>query len=141
MTRPVELAFADLVVAMIAINSYSLRKASGLQAGLESEELLRLSAVAKMSENEVFEKLGAAGYSYMPFLQRVLAQRIRGTALKLTSEPQVANDVSTHEDPKTVLKKLGRLPGVGPKVAENFATLWVERCKLSFSSPCTKPEK
>ena len=119
-----EALVGDLVVALLAVNGWSIEKTFKLYEGLEAEHLVDLEAICKMTQPEVSTRLERAGYRRGLFMIDLLASRLHGLALTLagdgTNELRRAIEA---KDGAALEKLLLEVKGVGPRVVANYRAL------------------
>src|SRR5262245_43517047 len=76
----------DLVIALLAVNGWTLDKVFSLRDGLQAQGLFDPDRVASMPHAEVFDRLGRAGYSRGDFMIGLLAGRMSELARALSGE-------------------------------------------------------
>lgn len=116
--------WADLVMAMLAVNSYPLERAFSLleplaQAGLTDPETLHAS-----SEAEIAVKLCAAGYDRGPYMTGLFSRRL--SALGRVAAKHGFDELSRvlmGTDAGAIKDALMPIHGVGPRVLHNFLLL------------------
>ncbi|MDB4433322.1 hypothetical protein N9166_01145 [bacterium] len=116
--------WADLVIAMLAVNNYPLERAFSLlepltQAGLTDPETLHSS-----SEAEIAVKLYEAGYERGPYMTGLFSKRL--SALGREAAKHAIDDLSRvlmGTDASAIRELLTPVEGVGPRVLHNFLLL------------------
>src|SRR5262245_22347282 len=69
----------DLVIALLAVNQWSLEKAFAIRGTLAQQGLLDLDSLAIRDENTIAQQLDAAGHNRGD-LNRLMARRLRALA-------------------------------------------------------------
>ncbi|MCZ2155719.1 MAG: hypothetical protein LC114_17780 [Bryobacterales bacterium] len=114
----------DLVVAVLAVNQYSLERTYFNSQGLVTECLADPVSLSKWSADEIVERLCKAGYDRGPFMTRLFAERLHALGLALSN--QMTSDISgilDSGDRIAIEKVLMPIRGVGPRVLANFFLL------------------
>src|SRR4051812_33637214 len=75
-----EAVFLDLVVALLAVNRWTLERALAITAGLKDAGLSDPAAVRSMSVEDVAGRLAEAGYRRGTYMEKLLAVRIVSAA-------------------------------------------------------------
>jgi hypothetical protein len=75
--------FLDLVVAMLAVNRWTVEKAVSITDGLRDAGLSDPAAVGSMTVDEVTARLAQAGYKRGRYMEQLLALRIVSAAAVL----------------------------------------------------------
>jgi len=114
----------DLIVAVLAVNNYSLERAYALVDSLQRERLTDLKAIRQMDPDEVAQCLQRAGYSQAEFILNLFANRLKRVAEDV-SDHRLAQLMAHEESGRTELSKelLLQVHGVGQDVLRNFRTL------------------
>jgi len=114
----------DLVVAILAVNFWTLEKVYALREELEAQGLFDLAALAQQDTQAVTAQLVAAGYQRGGFPVPQMADRLIATAKNLLSGKEAELRALLAAGNTTGLDRfLLELKGVGPVVAENFRIL------------------
>ena len=74
---------ADLVIALLSVNKWSVEKCYGLYERLNGAELFDLRAVSQMTVRDIADRLNCAGYSRGQFLVSIAAKRLLDLAKKI----------------------------------------------------------
>ena len=116
--------FLDLVVAMLAVNRWTLDRAVSLTNGLREAGLSDPAAVRSMSVDEVAARLAKAGYKRGQYMEQLLATRI-GSAAEVLDEHGIrrVTELERRGDQNAVRAFLLTVKGVGPEVANSFLIL------------------
>ena len=119
-----ETVLEDLVVAVLAVNNYSLEKAFSLVSAIRAEGLADLTKLSKWEVPEIAPRLSRAGYDRGVFLNTLIAQRLSSLGA-YASELGFAVFEKKIRSSETDEVQTCLLPvkGVGPKVVENFLLL------------------
>src|SRR3989442_9773528 len=70
----------DLVIALLAVNRWTLDRAFGIADGLKRERFTNAATVAALPESEIAVRLAEAGYTRGSFMESMLARRIKRAA-------------------------------------------------------------
>jgi 3-methyladenine DNA glycosylase/8-oxoguanine DNA glycosylase len=114
-------AFLDLVVAMLAVNRWSLERTAALSAKLADEGFGNPSLVLSTDAEELAGRLEAAGYQRGTFMQTLLANRIVDAASKF--DEGYLKQLEREHATQRIRAFLIRINGVGPEVVGNFLLL------------------
>ena len=116
--------FLDLVVAMLAVNRWTLDRAVSLTNGLREAGLSDPAAVRSMSVDEVAARLAKAGYKRGQYMEQLLATRI-GSAAEMLDEHGIrrVTELERRGDKNAIRDFLITVKGVGPEVANSFLIL------------------
>jgi endonuclease III-like uncharacterized protein len=116
--------FLDLVVAMLAVNRWTLDRAVSLTKALREAGLSDPAAVRSMSVDEVAARLAKAGYKRGQYMQQLLATRI-GSAAKVLDEHGIrrVTELERRGDKSAIRDFLLTVKGIGPEVANSFLIL------------------
>ena len=116
--------WADLVMAMLSVNNYSLEKTFCLFEGLREKRFFDPEFLASCDPAELARRLVSAGYSRGNTMTAIFTDRLVSLG-RLTNDVPV--DVSTrilsNGTPDEVATLLEGVQGVGPKVLDNFFIL------------------
>ena len=116
--------YEDLVVAILAVNNYSLEKAYGLRTGLKKQGCFDPAKVRSWSHEEAVRHLVQAGYDRGATMNSIFAGRVQ--ELAIFEESQVLVQAWKHlalgqkTDADRILLSI---PGVGPTVLGHFWAL------------------
>jgi endonuclease III-like uncharacterized protein len=128
MTRIEDEIVADLIVALLTVNQWTVGQAAALLSSLRSNGLLDLSSIHRLSQDDIATRLAASGYQRGGFMCRLMADRIRCVAEALragTLETLLKCEQSDDRDGMT--RCLLPLKGVGPQVVAVFLALRDDR--------------
>lgn len=117
--------FSDLLLAMLAVNSWELDKVGALLPQLRDSGLTDANLVSGMSFEKVFSNLVASGYKRGDYIVSLLADRVisAGNAFSDTDfEPKLL-EMERAKDVESLKQLLQPIKGVGPKVFQNFLLL------------------
>lgn len=115
---------ADLFMALLAVNSWTLEKVGRLYPALRENGLFDMRALSGLELEQIQERLSAAGYKRGPVLGAMMALRVQHVALALDEGgAQLLADYEAAQDTAAVRDYLLRLNGVGPTVVENYLLL------------------
>ena len=117
----------NLIAAIIAVNSYSLRKALDITS--EGRPLDWVNdgemSVSPSTAFEIKTQIMNSGYDRGDYVALLLGQRIRA-CLDFIHQAGSSDFFALILESKDVaMRELPKLPGVGPKVAKNFIELQV----------------
>jgi hypothetical protein len=116
--------FLDLVVAMLAVNRWTLERAVSIANGLSDVGLSDPTAIRSMSVDEVATRLASAGYKRGHYMEQLLAMRIVGAAETLDEDSvQRLTDLERRGDKNAIRDLLLAIKGVGPEVVNSFFIL------------------
>jgi hypothetical protein len=113
----------DLVIAMLAVNNFSLERAYSLRESLDERGLFRLEKLAAKSTSAIATDLEDAGYRRGNFMTPLLAERLRLLAQKVASNPDKFMSAISSTDREAIRQALQGLPGIGPRVVKNYLLL------------------
>lgn len=114
--------WADLVIAMLSVNNYSLIKVFNLFESLKANDLFDPCGFACWNREEIARRLVAAGYDRGHAMTAIFTDRLSSLgqlADELASNERILTDGTRTE----VAELLKRVRGVGPKVLDNFFLL------------------
>jgi hypothetical protein len=125
--------WADLVIAMLSVNSYSLEKTFSLFDSLAEQGLFVPTKLSALGQADIAKRLGAAGYSRGDTMTAIFAERL-GSLGRLTADIPVEDctRILLIGGREEVSSLLSRVKGIGPRVLANFFIL---RGESSISSP------
>jgi hypothetical protein len=114
----------DLVVAILAVNQYSLEKTYTLVAGLREAGITDARNLALWGQEQMLERLRAAGCERGEFMTTLFAKRLCGLGeLIRLAGVDACDRVLASGDPQAIEALLLPVNGVGPKVLKNFSSL------------------
>jgi hypothetical protein len=114
----------DLLVAMLAVNRWTLEQAAEIANGLKQAGLTEPSAVRRMTLEEISKRLADAGYTRGSFMEALLARRIRDASAVLDDGGlRLISDGERTGEQLGIKSFLLTLNGVGPEVVRNFLIL------------------
>ena len=120
----VEGLVADLVVAVLSVNGWTLEKTFSIHDGLCEQGLFDVERLPKMPPTEVFDRSQKAEYSRGEFMIGLLADRILTLARALEGEgKEPLEQLVTDRDTDSLDRSLLDLKGVGPAVVSSFKLL------------------
>ncbi len=123
-----EEAVRNLIMALLAVNNYSLEKVYNCHQKLSEEGIFDDKQVSKWTKEKAADRLARAGYDRGSFMNALLAERLLSTcrfleeggrsAFRRACETRRLDEVS---------RALKGVRGVGPVVLRNFSILmdWV----------------
>src|SRR5213076_2147977 len=104
----------NALIALLAVNRWTLDKAFSIRAGLLAAGLTDFDALPRLTVEEIAGRLGTAGHSRGDFMNRQMAQRILSMANVLTStEIQRLRPLVQAGKREHVNVTLQRIEGVG----------------------------
>lgn len=115
--------FSDLIIAMLAVNNFTLERAYSLRDSLDEQGLLNVQTIAELSIEELSSALARAGYRRGSFMNPLFAERIRKVAVEAVRQGKGLKDVLISGDRANVEAALLPLPGIGPTVIRNYLLL------------------
>lgn len=119
----VDAMFEDLVLAVLAVNNFSLEKVFRYRAGLREQGVFEAKDMKDWSHETAFARLLASGYDRGPYYGTILASRLvelaRFACSERYEEVRAAVAAGKHEEADAVLADVH---GIGPAVLRNF---WV----------------
>ena len=119
-TNPV----ADLVMAILAVNQWTLAQSGAIFEGLKKENLFDPLTIQQMDDAELQIALKRAGYKKADFVVGLISSRLHDMAKKLAGDgEQDLRDLVLAKNKKELREFLMGIKGVGPKVYENFLLL------------------
>lgn len=117
-------AIEDLVIAVLAVNRWSLEKVFSIRDGLDKQGLFDFDSLAQVDPGAIAKKLEAAGYKRGDYMTLMMASRLKGIAEQMgpakRGEMMAFLEQGDRRELETLL--LG-LTGVGPSVFEQFLCL------------------
>lgn len=114
----------NLLIALLAVNNWSLERVFDLRGPLRDVGLLDLESVARLSDDEVAGRLAAAGYARGEYMNRLMAVRILSMASVLSSDQLTRLSEDLREGRRDAVNAtLDRIKGVGPSVRGSFWAL------------------
>lgn len=114
----------DLVVAILAVNQYSLEKTYLLLPGLRKAGLTDAGNLSRWTQEELLERLKEAGCDRGSFMTALFAQRLCALgALIQQRGVENCNEVVAGTRIGAIEKLLLPVKGIGPKVLKNFYAL------------------
>ena len=115
---------ADLVMAIVSVNKWSLRKTFSIFFSLESEGLTDFRRVRRWTPESIRLRLVRAGYKRGEFLENLVANRLLAASVELTEDKLGALlAASASRDVSQIHTILESVPGIGPVVIEKFISL------------------
>jgi hypothetical protein len=112
----------DLIMAMLAVNTFSLAKVFALFEALDAQNLFDPENLVRWDTGEIASKLKTAGYDRGPELTSILAERL-WSLRTLGHDVAVSEAILAHGSKREVEALLGGVNGIGPMVLENFLLL------------------
>jgi hypothetical protein len=112
----------DLIMAMLAVNKFSLAKVFALFETLDANNLFDPESLARWDSQEIARRLRGAGYDRGPELTNILAERL-WSLRTLGNDVAVCEAILARGSKREVEALLGCVNGIGPMVLENFLLL------------------
>jgi 3-methyladenine DNA glycosylase/8-oxoguanine DNA glycosylase len=113
--------FEDLVIAVLAVNNFSLERAYSLREALDREGLFSVKTIRELPVQEVAAALERAKYQRGSFMTPLLARRLK-TLADVAGRDNFTESISS-KDPDRITKALTGIPGIGPTVMKNYLLL------------------
>ncbi len=113
-----------LILALLAVNNYSLEKVYDCRNKFEQEGILNLEKVSNWTNEGAAEALARAGYDRGPFMNALFADRLLSTCRFL--QEGGLNGFSKAVESRSISEVASTLKdvrGVGPVVLRNFSFL------------------
>lgn len=111
----------NLLLAVLAVNNWSLERVFELRDPLRDAGLFDLAVVSNLSEAEIARRLTIAGYARGEYMTTLMALRFLSVTQVLSTD-QLARLAAAiqagHRDAAEAI--LNRIRGVGPAVLRNF---------------------
>lgn len=115
---------SDLLIALLAVNSWTLEKVGSLYEQIRANGLFDISVLARLDVEQIRERLAAAGYNRGPVLGAMMALRMHHVGLALAEGgADLLAGVESKGDTTAAREYLLTLNGVGPAVVENYLLL------------------
>jgi hypothetical protein len=116
--------FLDLVVAMLAVNRWSLERAHALSANLAATGFGDQVMISHIDVPAIARLLDVAGYSRGEYMRTLLARRIKDAAMRFAKlDPSALTEMEGARDVSGLRDVLMQIEGVGPQVFDNFRIL------------------
>lgn len=112
----------DLIIAMLAVNTFPLAKVFSLFEALDSNSLFDPRSLARWDRGEIARRLKAAGYDRGPGLTNILADRL-WSLRAFENNVAASESILAGGSKREVEALLKCVNGVGPMVLENFLLL------------------
>jgi hypothetical protein len=114
----------DLVLSILAVNSYSLERAYSLAEHLMAEGMFDPNNLIKWDVAEISVRLNRAGYNRGPYMTGLFSKRLSGLG-KFISRIGVSQVEKTllSGDGANIKSTLATAPGIGPVVLRNLFAL------------------
>jgi hypothetical protein len=114
----------DLVIAMLSVNNWPLDKSFALREELKRLGMFDLDCLSKMSRDEIFRRLVAAGYKRSDYVVHLLVDRFQNMASVLSGGGiDRLRSLIDKKQSKELDQFLLAIKGVGPTVLNNFKLL------------------
>jgi hypothetical protein len=115
---------SDLLMALLAVNSWTLEKVGSLYPTMHANGLFDVSLLAKLEIEQIQERLAAAGFNRGPVLGAMMALRMHHVGLALAEGgAQLLARLEATGDSTGARGYLLSLKGVGPAVVDNYLLL------------------
>lgn len=117
--------FTDLVLAILAVNGWTLEKTADLLSGLRMQGLTNPSVIVGRIYADNATALDAAGYRRGEYMVSLLTDRIIAAAkmwLDRTLEPELKS-AENQKDAKRIADLIEPIHGVGKTVVSNYLLL------------------
>jgi hypothetical protein len=116
-----EIYYEDLIVSMLAVNSFSLEKVYRMREGLRAAGLFNPEIMRSIDHQESVRRLVNGGYDRGQTLNSIFASRLQEVAIFSNSgELNSAWEFIKIGDKEKVDEILLRIHGIGPAVLRNF---------------------
>jgi endonuclease III-like uncharacterized protein len=116
--------FLELIVAMLAVNRWTIERTATLMDSLKTAGLSDPATVRSMTLDEVSKRLADAGYARGDYMQRLLGERILSAAFKLDDDAMArVEQLERLGDSAGLRRLLMDIQGVGPEVIRNVLLL------------------
>jgi hypothetical protein len=114
----------NLLVALLAVNNWSLERVYDMRGRLRDVGLLDCATVSTLPEDEVAGRLAAAGYARGEYMNKLMAVRVLSMASVLSSDEVVRLSKALQDGRQDSMDAaLDRIKGVGPSVRRAFWAL------------------
>jgi hypothetical protein len=114
----------NLLIALLAVNNWSLERVFELRGQLRDAGLLDFDTVCALSEEEVATRLASAGYARGDYMNRLMAIRVLSMASVLSSDELARLSKGVQDGRMDAMNAtLDRIKGVGPSVRRAFWAL------------------
>jgi hypothetical protein len=114
----------DLVVSILAVNTYSLEQAYRCVDGLRQRGLFDPSKLGAWDQPEIVRQLKLAGYERGEYMTNLFALRLMALGVYVSQNGiEISAAVISGGDRAAVQRFLTPVNGIGPKVLENFFLL------------------
>lgn len=111
----------NLLLALLAVNNWSLERVFELREPMRDAGLFDLEAVSKLSEEEIARRLTVAGYARGEYMTTLMALRVVSVAQVLPTDELTRLVAAVHAGRKEAVNAvLSRIRGVGPTVLDSF---------------------
>lgn len=115
---------SDLLMALLAVNSWTLEQVGRLYPLLKQHQVFDVTAVSHLDVDQIQERLTSAGYKRGPVLGTMMALRVQHVAIALAEGgAELLSNLETAGDTSGAREFLLTLKGVGPTVVENYLLL------------------
>ena len=115
--------FADLIIAVLAVNGFSLERAYSLLDALDEQGLFSVEKCAMSLNEDLALALARAGYRRGSFMNLLIAERIKKIAAEVARQGSSLKATLISGDVSQIEAALLPLPGVGPTVIRNYLIL------------------
>ena len=114
--------WANVVLAMLAVNKYPIDKAARLFDQLEANGLFDPRNLASWSHAEIFDKLKKSGYNRADLVVGFLAERVQSLGI-LAADFQENEKILASGSKQEITVLMSKVKGIGPVVLNNFFLL------------------
>jgi len=114
----------DLVVSILSVNQYSLERTYVFLGSLRENKITDPASLARWQQQEIEEKLRAAGCDRGLFMTKLFAERLSalGELIYKKGIAECEKAISS-QDARVIEAFLMPVKGIGPKVLRNFYSL------------------
>jgi 3-methyladenine DNA glycosylase/8-oxoguanine DNA glycosylase len=113
----------DLMIAILAVNQYSVERASEVVERFDEVGLADPAHVMRLDESAIAERLEQAGYQRGDYMCRLMAKRILSAATALANGISAIAECEQRGDIHSLRSRLLAIHGVGPKVVSGYCAL------------------
>ena len=116
--------FCDLVISILAVNSYPIEKAFSLLPALARQGLSHPEKLSALSAEDIYQRLVDSGYDRGEYVTYLLAERLfsLGNLVAVEGINKLTEALSDNSLDK-IASFLSPVKGVGPVVLKNYANL------------------
>lgn len=117
-----ESPWADLVIAMLSVNSYPIERTFMIFDELKANGLLDVRNLAYLKHAQIFTRLVESGYKRGDLIVGLLTERLLSLGV-LAEKHEVNEKVLASGTEEEIAELLSKVKGVGPVVRKNFFML------------------